>query len=201
MLNTGWLRIAENLNSSFPCVFILKQSLQRVVSGEQSTVFCFRIKLMAANERIKKAFYSCSPAFVSVGIVSVYKSCLVHIDYWKGWKIPKHISAHLLKSCHLLSCPPSTFLFQRYHERLLFPFLPHLLWSHLLYSSLNESYYFSFKLWKLYQTCDLSSKTEDTGWLKFSLFLICCLFILKTQYVNRFLALSYRSRFRFCRVT
>lgn len=84
MLNTGRLRIAENLNSSFPCVFILKQSLQRAVFGEQSTVFCFWIKLMAANERIKKALYSCSPAFVSVGIVSVYKSCLVHIDYWKG---------------------------------------------------------------------------------------------------------------------
>lgn len=97
MLNRGRLRIAENLNSPFPCVFVLKQSLQRAVFGEQSKVFCFWIKLMAANERIKKALYSCSPAFVSVGIVSVYKSCLVHIDYWKGRKIPKHIGAVLLK--------------------------------------------------------------------------------------------------------
>lgn len=52
---------------------------------------------MAANERIKKALYSCPPAFVSVGIVSVYKSCLVHIDCWKVWKIPRRISADLLK--------------------------------------------------------------------------------------------------------
>jgi len=32
-----------------------------------------------------------------------------------------------------------------------------------LYSSLNKSYYFSFKLWNPHETCDLNSKAEETG--------------------------------------
>lgn len=114
MLNMGWLRNAGNLNSPFPCVLILKQYLQRTVFGEQSTVFCLQIKLMAANERTKKALYSCPHIFVSVGIVSVYKSCLVHIDCWRRLKDSQaHQSRLVTESCYLLSCPPRTFIVSR----------------------------------------------------------------------------------------
>lgn len=173
------------MNSSFPCVFMLKQSLQRAVFWEQSTVFCFWIKLMAANERIKKALYSCPPAFVSVGIVSVYKSCLVHIDCWKGWKIPRRISADLLKILLSPQLPTQDLFVSRIPWKAFPPPPPsHLLWGHLLYSCLNESHYFSFKLWKPYKTYDLSSKAEGAGSWNCSYFWFTHLLILKTQCVN-----------------
>lgn len=133
MLNMGRLRNAGNLNSLFPCVFIPKQYLQRTVFGEQSTVFCLQIKLMAANERTKKALYSCPHVFVSVGIVSVYKSCLVRIDCWEGWKIPRRIRADLLHNPVISSAAhPGPLLFQGYHERLFF-FFNHICFEVIFY--------------------------------------------------------------------